>query len=162
MVGARWHRVGLTVGLTGALALATFSRPAHAQAPAAERGGSRLLHIFNVHLVLRYVERIRQVRMLAGIADPRALEGPRLLLGDFNEWFNGQASRLLRAEFGHPCGRRRSVRTHPSVLPVFPLDRIYHDPALSVDRVVVHRSGVARIASDHLPTYADLKVRLSG
>lgn len=125
-------------------------------------GGSRRFHIFNVHLGLRYGERIRQVRMLAGIADPRALEGPRLLLGDFNEWFNGQASRLLRAEFGHPCGRRRSVRTHPSVLPVFPLDRIYHDPALSVDRVVVHRSRVARIASDHLPTYADLRVRLSG
>jgi endonuclease/exonuclease/phosphatase family metal-dependent hydrolase len=125
-------------------------------------GGSRRFHIFNVHLGLRYGERIRQVRMLSGILDPRALQGPRLLLGDFNEWFNGQASRLLRAEFGHPCGRRRGVRTHPSVLPVFPLDRIYHDPPLAVERVVVHRSRLARVASDHLPTYADLRVQLSG
>ena len=125
-------------------------------------GGAAHLHIFNVHLGLRYGERIRQVRMLAEILDPRSLDGPRLLLGDFNEWFNGHASRLLRAEFGHPCGRRRAVRTHPSVLPVFPLDRIYNDPALTVERVSVHRSRLARVASDHLPTYADLRVQLSG
>ncbi len=125
-------------------------------------GGAGRLHIFNVHLGLRYGERIRQVRMLAGILDPRTLQGPRLLLGDFNEWFNGHASRLLRAQFGHPCGRRRAVRTHPSVLPVFPLDRIYNDPALTVERVAVHRSRLARVASDHLPTYADLRVQLSG
>lgn len=125
-------------------------------------GGAGRLHIFNVHLGLRYGERIRQVRMLAGILDPRALQGPRLLLGDFNEWFSGHASRLLRAQFGHPCGRRRAVRTHPSVLPVFPLDRIYNDPTLTVERVVVHRSRLARVASDHLPTYADLRVQLSG
>ena len=65
--------------------------------------------------------------MLREILDPRAMTGPRLLLGDFNEWFNGAASRLLRREFGDPCGRRRSLRTHPSPLPVFPLDRIYHN-----------------------------------
>jgi endonuclease/exonuclease/phosphatase family metal-dependent hydrolase len=125
-------------------------------------GGAGRLHIFNVHLGLRYGERIRQVRMLSDILNRQSLKGPRLLLGDFNEWFNGQASRLLRAEFGHPCGRRRSVRTHPSVLPVFPLDRIYHDPPLTVERVTVHRSRLARVASDHLPTYADLRVALSG
>lgn len=117
------------------------------------------LHIFNVHLGLHYTERIRQVRILAGILDRTRLEGPRLLVGDFNEWFNGHASRLLRAEFGHPCGRRRGgARTHPSVLPVFPLDRIYHDPVMSLDRAVVHRSRLARVASDHLPTYADLRL----
>lgn len=119
--------------------------------------GPGALHVFNVHLGLRYRERIRQVRMLARIADPTALVGPRLLLGDFNEWFNGHASRLLRAAFGHPCGRRRSARTHPSPLPVFPLDRIYQDPALRVERVAVHRSRLARVASDHLPTYADIR-----
>jgi endonuclease/exonuclease/phosphatase family metal-dependent hydrolase len=124
-------------------------------------GDAGLLHVFNVHLGLHYTERVRQVRMLAGILDPAQLPGPRLVLGDFNEWFNGHASRLLRAEFGHPCGRRRSVRTHPSVLPVFPLDRIYHDPAMGVERVGVHRSRLARVASDHLPTYADLRIELA-
>jgi endonuclease/exonuclease/phosphatase family metal-dependent hydrolase len=120
--------------------------------------GAVQLHIFNVHLGLHYTERIRQVRMLTGILDARQLAGPRLLLGDFNEWFNGHASRLLRAEFGHPCGRRRSARTHPSVLPMFPLDRIYHDPTIRLERVAVHRSRLARLASDHLPTFADLRL----
>ena len=123
--------------------------------------GAASLHVFNVHLGLGYRERIQQVRMLKEILDPRVITGPRLLLGDFNEWFNGAASRLLRKEFGDPCGRRRSFRTHPSPLPVFPLDRIYHDPAVTLDRVAVHRSRVARAASDHLPTYADLRLNLS-
>jgi endonuclease/exonuclease/phosphatase family metal-dependent hydrolase len=120
--------------------------------------GRGRLHVFNVHLGLRYRERVHQVRMLSRILNHGPLAGPRLLVGDFNEWFNGHASRLLRAEFGHPCGRRRSGRTHPSVFPVFPLDRIYHDPGLGVERVVVHRSRLARVASDHLPTYADLRL----
>jgi endonuclease/exonuclease/phosphatase family metal-dependent hydrolase len=120
--------------------------------------GTGHLHVFNVHLGLRYRERIRQVRMLSRILDPGVLAGPRLLLGDFNEWFNGRASWLLRAEFGHPCGQRRGVRTHPSVFPVFPLDRIYHDPAVEIERVVVHRSRLARVASDHLPAYADVRL----
>jgi endonuclease/exonuclease/phosphatase family metal-dependent hydrolase len=124
--------------------------------------GSGCLHIFNVHLGLRYRERIRQARMLSDILDPRTLRGPRLLLGDFNEWFNGRASKLLRAEFGHPFGRRKRVRTHPSPFPVFPLDRIYHDPMVRVDSVKVHTSRRARIASDHLPIYADIRIEPSG
>jgi endonuclease/exonuclease/phosphatase family metal-dependent hydrolase len=116
------------------------------------------LHLFNVHLGLRYRERIKQARMLAGIVDRNSLGGPRLLLGDFNEWFNGHASRLLRAEFGHPFGRRKRVRTHPSPFPVFPLDRIYYDSSMHIESVKVHRSRRARIASDHLPTYADIRI----
>lgn len=122
-----------------------------------DHGGTGHLHVFNVHLGLHYRERVRQARMLSRILAPGHLSGPRLLLGDFNEWFHGGASRLLRAEFGHPCGRQRRVRTHPSPLPVFALDRIYHDPALGLDRIGVHRSRLARVASDHLPIYADLR-----
>jgi endonuclease/exonuclease/phosphatase family metal-dependent hydrolase len=120
--------------------------------------GQGQLHMFNVHFGLRYRERISQARMLAGIVDRTGLGGPRLVLGDFNEWFNGHASRLLRAEFGHPFGRRKRVRTHPSPFPVFPLDRIYHDSLMQIESVKVHRSRRARIASDHLPTYADIRI----
>lgn len=114
------------------------------------------LHVLNVHLGLGYRERIRQVRMLSTIFGRVGLPGPRVLLGDFNEWFNGHASRLLRAEFGHARLRRRRLATHPSPLPVFPLDRIYHDATIRVVRVGVHRSRLARVASDHLPTFADV------
>jgi endonuclease/exonuclease/phosphatase family metal-dependent hydrolase len=121
-------------------------------------GGEEPVHVLNVHLGLGYRERIRQVRLLSHLLGQGSLRGPRVLLGDFNEWFNGHASRLLRDEYGHPNGRRRRLATHPSPLPVFPLDRIYHDPRLRVVRVGVHRSRPARVASDHLPTYADLVV----
>lgn len=118
------------------------------------------LHVLNVHLGLRYRERIHQVRRLARLFARARLPGPRVLLGDFNEWFNGHASRLLREEFGGPNGgRRRRLATHPSPLPVFPLDRIYHDATIRVVRVGVHRSRLARVASDHLPAYADLALQ---
>jgi endonuclease/exonuclease/phosphatase family metal-dependent hydrolase len=122
-------------------------------------GHGEPLHVLNVHLGLGYRERIRQVRMLASIAARAVLPGPRVVLGDFNEWFNGRASDLLRAEFGHPTGRRRRLATHPSPIPVFPLDRIYHDPVVRLVRGGVHRSRLARVASDHLPAYADLVLR---
>lgn len=120
--------------------------------------GAGRLHVYNVHFGLHYGERVRQARLLFGIFSRSRLAGPRVVLGDFNEWFHGGASRLLRAEFGPPNGRRRSIRTHPSPLPVFPLDRIYHDSGVRLLRVGVHRSRLARVASDHLPTYADLRL----
>jgi endonuclease/exonuclease/phosphatase family metal-dependent hydrolase len=120
-------------------------------------GHAEPLHVLNVHLGLGYRERIRQVRLLARLFDRVRLPGPRVLLGDFNEWFNGHASRLLLAEFGQPNGgHRRRLATHPSPLPVFPLDRIYHDERIRLARVGVHRSRLARLASDHLPAYADV------
>jgi len=167
-------------GLYGNLCLSRFPLVSHARysltcRPFEPRGCLRVdidpsgglheapepLHVFNVHLGLHYRERIRQVERLVGIFERCRLTGPRLVLGDFNEWFHGAASRLLRAEFGHPNGRRSRVLTHPSPLPVFPLDRIYHDPAVRVVRAGVHRSRLARIASDHLPTYADVRLPLS-
>ena len=121
------------------------------------------LHVFNVHLGLGYRERIHQARRLAALLDDERaagrLAGPLVVLGDFNEWFHGGASRVLRAAFqasGRRPGPRRTGRTHPSPWPVFPLDRIYHDAALRPLHVAVHRSRLARVASDHLPAYADL------
>ena len=122
------------------------------------RAGSGRLHLFNVHLGLHYRERVHQVRRLVKICERSGFPGSRLVLGDFNEWFHGGASQILRAEFGHPNGRRRSVATYPSPLPMFPLDRIYHDPTVQLERSAVHRSRLARVASDHLPAYADLRL----
>ncbi|HSE96219.1 MAG TPA: endonuclease/exonuclease/phosphatase family protein, partial [Methylomirabilota bacterium] len=65
------------------------------------------LHVFNVHLGLGYRERVWQARRLSQVLHPDRLAGPRLLLGDFNEWFHGGASRLLGAEIGSPAAHRR-------------------------------------------------------
>jgi endonuclease/exonuclease/phosphatase family metal-dependent hydrolase len=81
-----------------------------------------LLHVFNVHFGLKIRERAEQVRMLVRehiLHDE--LTGPRIVVGDLNEWFPGAVGRTLRRELSGP----RIRRTHPAPLPIFPLDRIY-------------------------------------
>jgi endonuclease/exonuclease/phosphatase family metal-dependent hydrolase len=40
-------------------------------------------------------------------------------------------------------------------LPVLHLDHIYFDPSLHLERLMLHRSRTALVASDHLPLVAD-------
>jgi endonuclease/exonuclease/phosphatase family metal-dependent hydrolase len=130
------------------------------------RGGIRLdlaladgllLHLFNVHFGLQIRERAAQVRTLVRehiLHDD--LTGPRVVVGDLNEWFwfPGAVGRTLRRELHGP----RIRRTHPAPLPLFPLDRIYWDRELAADGFHVHRSRLARVASDHLPVVARLRM----
>ncbi len=117
----------------------------------------RLLHVFNVHFGLKIRERAEQVRMLVREhIQHDELTGPRVVVGDLNEWFwfSGPVGRALRRELhGH-----RIRRTHPAPLPLFPLDRIYWDRALAAEGFHVHRSRLARVASDHLPVVARLRL----
>jgi endonuclease/exonuclease/phosphatase family metal-dependent hydrolase len=129
------------------------------------RGGIRLdlrmedglLHVFNVHFGLKIRERAAQVRMLVRehILN-RDLTGPRIVIGDLNEWFPGTVGRVLRRELHGP---RIIRRTHPAPLPIFALDRIYWDRHFMSDGFRVHRSRLARVASDHLPVVARLRLR---
>ena len=82
----------------------------------------------------------------------------RIVLGDFNEWTHGLASRLLATHFQSADARQnlRRARTYPGPLPLLRLDHIYFDTALKLERHVLHRSRTALIASDHLPLVADL------
>ncbi len=87
------------------------------------------LHVFNCHLGLGLQERREQLRLLAGFVQASArLHGPRMLMGDFNEWHHGPITRGLRVEFSSPLRRMR--RTHPAFFPLFRLDRIYWDAEL--------------------------------
>lgn len=120
--------------------------------------GDRVLHVFVVHLGLAFRERREQVELLGGFIRASAeLEGPRVLLGDFNEWHRGPVTRGLRREFSSPMRRMR--RTHPAMFPLFALDRIYWDVELEGVAFHVHRSRIARVASDHLPVVVRLRVR---
>ncbi|HUP36045.1 MAG TPA: endonuclease/exonuclease/phosphatase family protein [Candidatus Limnocylindria bacterium] len=121
--------------------------------------GNGLLHVFNVHFGLKIRERAEQVRMLVRehiLHDE--LTGPRIVMGDLNEWFPGAVGRTLRRELSGP----RIRRTHPAPLPLFPLDRIYWDRGLGADGFRVHRSRLARVASDHLPVVARLRLTPAG
>jgi endonuclease/exonuclease/phosphatase family metal-dependent hydrolase len=112
------------------------------------------MHLFNVHLGLALRERAHQVvRLVEEHVLGEWVSGPRVIIGDLNEWFPGAVGRTLRREFhGH-----RMRRTHPSPMPLFALDRIYWDRHLHAERFQVHRSRLARVASDHLPVVAHLR-----
>ena len=115
------------------------------------------VHVFNCHFGLAFQERRAQLALLAGFLQAADCEGPRLLVGDFNEWHRGPVTRGLRREFTSPMRRMR--RTHPALFPIFRLDRIYWDVELQGEAFHVHRSRLARVASDHLPVVARLRLR---
>jgi len=120
---------------------------------------SRMLHVYNVHLGTSYLERRHQARRLfdTRILRNRGLTGPRLILGDFNEWIRELASRLFSEHFGSVDVRSYHgwSRTYPGVFPLLRLDRIYFDTSLVLEGATLHRSRMALIASDHLPIVAD-------
>jgi endonuclease/exonuclease/phosphatase family metal-dependent hydrolase len=121
--------------------------------------GDTTLHVFVCHLGLNLVERRRQLDLLGGfIAVSHELPGPRVLMGDFNEWHFGPITRGLKREFRSPMRRMR--RTHPAWFPLFKLDRIYWDAALEGREFHPHRSRLARVASDHLPVICKLRVKM--
>ena len=122
-----------------------------------------VVHLFNLHLGTGFFERREQGRKLAmpELLRPATLEGPRIVLGDFNEWTRGLVSQVLAAEFQSADIRvlLKQTRTYPGVFPVMHLDHIYYDEALLLESVRLHRSRLALIASDHLPLVAEFRLK---
>jgi endonuclease/exonuclease/phosphatase family metal-dependent hydrolase len=81
--------------------------------------------------------------------------GPTLLMGDFNEWH--PFSSTIRA-LDRLLGRSAPRRSFPSSLPLLPLDRIWIRPADALLSVYAWHSPQARVASDHLPVVAELRI----
>jgi endonuclease/exonuclease/phosphatase family metal-dependent hydrolase len=123
---------------------------------------NRAVHVFNVHLGTAFFERRRQAKHLVdeAVLRSRTLTGPRIVLGDFNEWTRGHVSQTLSSEFKSTDVRvyLKRVRTYPGIMPVMHLDHIYYDPELSVEHVTLHRTRTSLIASDHLPLVADFRL----
>lgn len=116
-----------------------------------------MLHVFNIHMGTSYFERRRQVRTF--IASRQLLEdlsGPRVIVGDFNEWIRGLATKVLSEKFESlnlqlHIQRKRS---YPGFLPLLHLDHIYFELPLHVERAELVRTRLATVASDHLPLVA--------
>lgn len=120
------------------------------------------LHIFNVHLGTGHMERRYQGRLLVQgrILTRPDVNGPRLVIGDFNEWTRGLTTRLLRKSFQtfHPRHAARFPRTYPGFLPLLSLDHCFYEPPLFLEATTLWRTRTALVASDHLPLIADFRL----
>jgi len=134
--------------------------PRGSQRVTIDLGAGRLLHIFNVHLGTALLERRYQAARLAAWVISRR-GGPRIVLGDFNEWSRGLATAALAQHLRsidlYPYLKRR--RTYPGFFPVLHLDHIYFAGDIDVRHVELPRTRLAMVASDHLPLVADVRVR---
>jgi endonuclease/exonuclease/phosphatase family metal-dependent hydrolase len=135
------------------------SEPRSAHRAEVDLGPGRL-QVFNVHLGTALLERRYQAERLATWVHDRRATGPKIVLGDFNEWMRGPATTTLEARLESvdltPYLPKR--RTYPGFFPLVHLDHIYHLGAVEVRRVELVRTRRAKIASDHLPLVADVRV----
>lgn len=106
------------------------------------------------HLGLTRAERNRQTRKLASALGERGLRNT-ILLGDMNEWL--PLSVPLRS-FNGMFGKAPAPPTFPSRFPLFALDRIWVSPSGRLSSIRAHKSLLARVASDHLPVKATIRI----
>ncbi len=84
-------------------------------------------------------------------------EKPTVLVGDLNEWRLGKRSSLrsLEPAFGP---MHAIVPSFPSRFPVLALDRVMARPHNLLVDIEAHDSALARVASDHLPIKAVIRL----
>jgi endonuclease/exonuclease/phosphatase family metal-dependent hydrolase len=128
-------------------------------------GKNDAVHVFNIHLGTAFVERRHQGRRLSeretGILHSAELTGAKIVLGDFNEWTSGLASKLLGSHLKSVDVKKqlKRKRTFPGFLPLLHLDHIYYDGPLELLALEVHRTRKSLMASDHLPLVAEFEYR---
>jgi endonuclease/exonuclease/phosphatase family metal-dependent hydrolase len=125
--------------------------------------GGDLLHVFNVHLGTSFFERRHQGRRLIGtdVLGASELKSPTIIVGDFNEWTRGLATRLMSTRYRSVESRLhlRRRKTYPGMMPIFHLDHFYFDERLELVSAELVRDKLTLKASDHLPIVAEFRVR---
>ena len=112
------------------------------------------LRILGAHLDLSGLWRRRQIRAILAHLDAAPHHMPTVIMGDFNQWSDRGA--LSEFAFHH----HRLVKTPPSFhsrKPVARLDRIIVSHDIVVDAADAHNSALAKLASDHLPLWAQIR-----
>lgn len=120
-------------------------------------GGEGPLRVVATHLGSGRRERHIQIDKIVEMLSKEPF-APTVLLGDMNAWlpFADGLAPLNRYFGGAP-----RARTFPSRLPIFPQDRIWARPSEILGNLQAYRSFVTRMASDHLPVRAELRLRSS-
>lgn len=120
------------------------------------RFGALPIRVIAAHLGLFKASRRQQAERLASeISDDRAT----LMMGDLNEWRRGPGCSLMPLKTGlDAVERSATVPSFPAGRPMLPLDRIIGCTRAELLDLEPHVSPLARLASDHLPIRARLRV----
>lgn len=105
------------------------------------------------HLGLTARIRKAQIQKIANALHLEPDDPPTIIAGDFNEWRKTDIHMELFGE------RYKMIDPQPSfhsALPIVALDRIVISKDIKFLKSDVHRSKKSKIASDHLPIWADL------
>ena len=117
------------------------------------------VHGIVAHLGLMHSSRVRQVERIAEFIDAEVPGDESLVLaGDFNDWGEklDEPMRSMGLARATPDGAA-PLRTFPSLVPVFALDRIYTRGFRCTSAFVPRGNTWARM-SDHLPCVAELEI----
>ena len=119
------------------------------------------VHVINTHLGLGRSERRLQTELLTSADWLAASNGgaPLILLGDFNSLPGSRPHRTLSRhlrDVRQLVQPQRAHRTFPTSFPALAVDHIFVNAGLRPVKVSVHRTSVARVASDHFPLVAEL------
>jgi endonuclease/exonuclease/phosphatase family metal-dependent hydrolase len=109
------------------------------------------LRVVATHLGLFPGERHQQVDRIGEVLENNR-ESLTILMGDFNI-FGPERTILRRIGAPRPMPRLYSF---PARWPLMSLDRIWTLPNERLKKLVVHRTALSRIASDHLPVLAEI------
>lgn len=125
------------------------------------RHRDRPLRVVAAHLGLLRTSRLAQSRALVSALEDADDGRSTLLMGDLNEWRTTRRSSLA------PLAARKGpalapVPSFPAHFPVLALDRIMTSPCAEVLHIERHESPLARVASDHLPIKAWLRLPDTG
>jgi endonuclease/exonuclease/phosphatase family metal-dependent hydrolase len=158
-----WHgnallvRRELTIVDAGRVALPCLE-PRGAVCAVVELSG-KPVHIVGAHLDLSGMRRRAQMRSL--LAHCEAMETrfkgglPSLIMGDFNQW--GLSTGAM-AEFPSDWQVLTPGRSFPASRPIAQLDRLAASAHWQVEDAGVHHTGLASVASDHLPIWARMNL----
>lgn len=117
--------------------------------------GDCSLRVIGMHLGLLGAWRRRQARAVLDQLEALEHRHPTVLMGDLNEW---SAQGGCIAEFARHHHVAQTGPSFHSKRPVSALDRIMTSPDIQIAHAGVHTSEHARLASDHLPVWAQIEL----
>lgn len=113
--------------------------------------GAHRLSVGAMHLGLRRTDRKKQLDEIIDHVQTHNNDGC-ILTGDLNAWKKvNRAMEKLHVHFEMAdCGP-----SFPAIYPIVPLDRIFYSDNLQLRHSEVYKGKSTKIASDHLPIFAD-------